>query len=392
VKGLSSQSLDLRGLTAAVVFGTLGALTIMIVPGFVMLISAQTGLDDRHLGFVASADINATAVAMGLATFLIARRNWRHLLIVGAALMVLGTAWTAGSHTYAGVVAARVCAGLGEGLVIAVSFAALGSASNPDRAFGIYLVVGLTVSAAVLALLPWLQVRVGPAAVFAGIAVVMLLSCAFVTWLPERNPASASWSDGAPAISKELAVAGLSGVFLYFIAQGAMWSYFERIGTASGVDPLFIGEAMGLSSFAGMGGALLAVAVCTRTRLGRALPLIVTGGISTLSFFMLRGHVTPAALMTAGLLFNFAWNLAQPLLSGVCAEADSQGRVVVAMGCIQTVGFGLGPALAALLLRGHDFSPIVWMSTSVLVLSLAIVLAGLKARHRRVVSASLRPA
>ncbi len=355
-----------------------------------MLVSAQTGLDDRHLGFVASADINATAAAMGLTTFLIARRNWRHLLIVGAALMVLGTVWTAGSHTYAGIVAARVCAGLGEGLLIAVSFAALGSASNPDRAFGIYLVVGLTVSAALLAILPWLQGSVGPAAVFLGIAVVMFLSCVLITWLPERNPAAGSWSDGAPAISKELAISGLSGVFLYFIAQGAMWSYFERIGTASGVDPLFIGEAMGLSSFAGMGGALLAVAVCTR--LGRALPLMVTGGISIISFFMLRGHVTPAALMTAGLLFNFAWNLAQPLLSGVCAEADSQGRVVVAMGCIQTVGFGLGPALAALLLREHDFSPVVWMSTTVLVLSLAIVLAGLQARHRRVISASPRPA
>ncbi len=380
----------MRGLTAAVVFGTLGALTIMIVPGFVMLVSAQTGLDDRHLGFVASADINATAAAMGLATFLIARRNWRHLLSVGAALMVLGTAWTAGSHTYAGIVAARVCAGLGEGLLIAVSFAALGSASNPDRAFGIYLIVGLTVSAAVLAVLPWLQGSVGPAAVFAGIAVVVLLCCALVPWLPERNPASASWSGGAPPVSRELTVAGLSGVFLYFIAQGAMWSYFERIGTASGVDPLFIGEAMGLSSFAGMGGALLAVAVCTR--LGRALPLIVTGAISILSFFMLRGHVSPAALMTAGLLFNFAWNLAQPLLSGVCAEADAQGRVVVAMGCIQTVGFGLGPALAALLLRGHDFSPVVWMSTAVLVVSLVIVLTGLKARDRRLVSASLRPA
>lgn len=390
MKGLSSQSLDLRGLTAAVVFGTLGALTIMIVPGFVMLVSAQTGLDDQHLGFVASADINATAAAMGLAIFLIARRNWRHLLIVGAALMVLGTAWTAGTHTYGGIVAARVCAGLGEGLLIAVSFAALGSASNPDRAFGIYLVVGLTVSAAVLAVLPWLQKTFGPAVVFAGIAVVTLLSCALVTWLPERNPASASWSEGAPAVSRELTVAGLSGVFLYFIAQGAMWSYFERIGTASGVDPLFIGEAMGLSSFAGMGGALIAVAVCTR--LGRALPLIVTGGISILSFFMLRGHVTPSALMTAGLLFNFAWNLAMPLLSGICAEADSQGRVVVAMGCIQTVGFGLGPALAALLLHEHDFSPIVWMSTAVLVLSLVIVLAGLKARDRRAVSASLRPA
>ena len=381
MKILPAQSLNARRLTAAIVFGTFGALTIMIVPGFVMLIGTQSGLDDRHLGFVAAWNINATAVAMGLATFLIARVNWRHLALVGAGLIVVGNLFTAFSHSYSTIVAARVCTGIGEGLAIAVSFAALGSASNPDRAFGIYLVVGLTVSALVLAVLPWLQASVGSAGVFTGIAALVALCCTLVVWLPERSPSTTARGDAAPVVSKELTLSGLSGVFLYFLAQGAMWSYFERIGSASGVDSGFIGEAMGLSSFAGTGGALLATLVCTR--LGRVVPLIASGVISIFSFYLLGGHVTPAALMIAGLLFNFSWNLAQPLLSGVCAEADCQGRVVVAMGCIQTVGFGLGPAAAALLLRGHDFSPVAWMSTVVLALSLAIVLAGLKVRDRR---------
>src|SRR6185295_3707071 len=156
--------------------------------------------------------------------------------------------------------------------------------------------------------------------------------------------------------------------------------YFERIGTASGVDPLVIGQAMGLSSFAGVGGALLAATVCTR--LGRVLPLCVSGGASLVSFWLLIGHVAPAALIASGIIFNFAWNLAQPLLSGVCANADSRGRVVVAMGCIQTVGFGAGPALAAMMLRGQDFSPAIWMSTLVLVVSLIIVMLGLRADRR----------
>jgi hypothetical protein len=118
--------------------------------------------------------------------------------------------------------------------------------------------------------------------------------------------------------------------------------------------------------------------------MGRATPLVCSGVLSLVSFLLLRGQVTPAALIVAGLLFNFAWNLAQPLLSGMCAAADSHGRVVVAMGCIQTVGFGVGPALAALLLRERDFAPMVWMSASVLIVSLMIVLYGLGAESRRV--------
>lgn len=378
----SGGGLTGRGLTAAVVLGTLGALTIMIVPGFVMLIGAQSGLDDQRLGYVASWDINATAAAIGFTTFLIARLNWRLLALTGLALIVLGSVLTGASHGYTSIVAARICAGIGEGLAIAVAFAALGGAANPDRAFGVYLVVGLTCSAAILAALPLLEHRFGAAALFQAMAGVTGLSSALLPWLPRGSGKTPSQVEGmpVPGISKHLAVSGLLGVFLYFIAQGAVWSYFELIGSASGIDPLVIGQAMGASAFAGVGGALVAVALVAPC--GRKWPLIGSGVISIISFWMLRGHVTASELIIAGILFNFAWNLAQPLLSGVCAAADCRGRVVVAMGCIQTVGFGFGPALTATLLRGHDFGPSVWVSGAVLLLSLVVVLGGLRAQAR----------
>ena len=381
MKASPAAHLDLRGLVAAIVLGTVGALTILIVPGFVMLVGAQSGLDDRHLGFVAAWDINTVAALIGLATFLISRLNWRHLALAGVALIVVGDLLTSLSHGYPGIVAARICAGAGEGLAIAVSFAALGSAANPDRAFGVYLVVCLTVAAAILAVLPSAQERFGAATVFVALGAITLASGALLPWLPACNPRAAAWAEAPPPVSKVLALAGLSGVFLNFIAEGAMWSYFGRIGAASGAAPLTIGLAMGLSSLSGMGGALLAIGVVNR--LGRIAPLAVSGVISVLSFWLLHGHVTAGALVTAGVLLNFGWNLAQPLLSGVCAEADPQGRVVVAMGCIQTVGFGLGPAIAALTLRDDDFSPVIWMSIGVLIVSLLVVIGGLRLRASR---------
>jgi DHA1 family inner membrane transport protein len=81
-------------------------------------------------------------------------------------------------------------------------------------------------------------------------------------------------------------------------------------------------------------------------------------------------------------LFDAAWNFSMPFLSGLCADADGRGRIVCAMGCIQTVGTGVGPAAAALLLGRDGFSSILWMSLAVLVASMFVVLAGLRA-HRR---------
>ncbi|MGH8208295.1 MAG: MFS transporter, partial [Steroidobacteraceae bacterium] len=178
-----------------------------------------------------------------------------------------------------------------------------------------------------------------------------------------------------------LATTSLAGVFLYFLAQGAIWSYFGRIGDASGVNSIVVGRTLAIASLASIGGALTAVVVAGRT--GRGWPLILSGGLSLLSFFLLFGHVAASALIAAGVLFRFAWTLSQPLLSGLCAEADAEGRVVVAMGSIQTVGTGLGPAIAAALLQQQrDFAPIIWMSILALLASLVVVLAGMRGHSR----------
>ena len=383
----AQASLDTRGMAVSIVLGIIGALTIFVLPGFVMLIGAQSGLDDRHMGMVAAWDIDSMAAAIGLSTFVISRVNWRHLAFAGVALLTIGDLLTALSHGFPSIVAARICGGTGEGLAIACSFAALGSASNPDRAFGIYLVAGMTFGAGFLTLLPIAEARFGAASIFIALGAITFASAALLAWLPPNNPHAAAWVGTPPPISKVLAFSGLSSVFLYFIAQGAMWGYFGRIGVASGVSPGTIGTAMGLSSISGVGGALLAISV--QKRLGRTLPLAASGAISVLSFCLLDGHVTPASLIISGLLLNFGWNLAQPLLSGVCCDADPQGRVVVAMGCIQTVGSGLGPAFAAMTLRGTDFSPAIWLSVGVLVLSLIIVISGLKARATELASLRL---
>lgn len=379
-EAVSPGGLDARGLTAAVVLGTLGALTIMIVPGFVMLLGAQSGLNDQQLGYVASWDINASAAAVGFATFLIARLSWRQLALGSLILLALGSFLTGYYHAYSALVASRVVAGVGEGLAIAVAFAALGSATNPDRAFGVYLVIGLSVSAGVLALLPRLLSHLAPTSLFAGFAGVSLFAAVLLPWLPRGTDRPELLLEGSPGVAKHLAVAGLMGAFLYFIAQGAVWSYFERMGTASGIEPDIVGEALGLSSFAGVGGAFLAVVLVSRC--GRRWPLIASGMLSVVSFWLLRGHISGTELIVSGIIFNFAWNLAQPLLSGVCSEADCRGRVVVAMGCIQTVGFGIGPALTATLLRGHDYGPALCTSAVVLIVSLLIVLGGMRVHGR----------
>lgn len=379
-----------RVLISACALGIVGALTIFIAPGFLGLVVDQGGLGEAGAGYVISVDINTTAVAIAIATFLITRIKWSHLTYLAAGLIAVGSFATAQAHAESTLIAARICAGAGEGLAIGVSFAALGRDSNPDRAFGVYLAVGLAVAAAILLVIPVLQPRIGTHPFFIATAVAALGAGLLGPWLPAGSPAASATASPLSAIHWRLAIAGLLGVFLYFLAQGAVWSYFGEIGAASHVSPAVIGRALAISSIAGIGGALLAVVVCTRSN--RALPLIASAAVSVASFVLLLGHVSGMAFLVAGILFNAAWNFSMPFLSGMCSAADARGRIVCSMGCIQTVGTGLGPAVAATLLGRNGLSSVLWMSVAVVVISMAVVLAGLRAHQRETISGALRSA
>ena len=375
VEGLShfathAPRLSRGGLISAVIIGIIGAMVIFVTPGFLAIIAAQSGLDDAHLGYVAAWDINAMAVAIGISAFLLTRCDWRVAVGVAMVLVALGNVGTALASGYAGIAAARVVAGAGEGIAIGFSFAALGRARNPDRAFSIYLVSGALVSSLILFAIPSMLAQVSPRAIFIANGLLALVALASLVHFPDGRDEDDIFAARA-RINRKLALYALVAVFLYFFATGAMWSYLERIGAMNGLSPSAIAQGLSLGTLAGVVGAGLAGLVPQRW--GRALPLLASGVISVASFQMLLGHLPASSFVLAAVLLLFGWNFAQPLLSGICADADRCGRVVCAMGAIQTFGTGLGPAAAGATLHDGDFSTAIWSSCAILVLSLGII-------------------
>lgn len=363
------------GLVATIVMGVIGALVIWMVPALLALLSTQSQLDNRQLGYIAAWDINAMAAAMGIGALLLNRINWHVLLAVGLCLICVGNLATAEMHDFTAIVGARIVAGIGEGLTTGVAFAALGRWKIPDQAFAIYLGVGTFFSAGLLWIFPWMQAHFGAEHMFIGNALMALLAVIGLRAIPNGKSTGATSQAASTQFNLRLTSFGLAGVFFYFLAMGAIWSYFERIGQASGVSGATVGKAMAISTLAGIAGA--SIAALLPRRWGRDWPLIISGIGSVFSMQMLAGHVGAMSLVIAGVLFTFFWNLSQPLLSGICCDADPSGRVVCAMGCIQTIGYGLGPAVTAMLIIGDtNFDMAIWLSLASLCLSLIIIVGG----------------
>lgn len=362
------------GLISAMIFGIIGAMIIFVTPGFLAVVAAQSGMDDAHLGYIAAWDINAMGVTIAISAFLLTRCNWRMAMALAMALVAIGNIGTALATGYAGIALARVVAGAGEGIAVGFAFAALGRAANPDRAFSFYLVAGALFSSLVLYFIPSLLVSLTPQGIFIANGLLAVAAGLCLFQFPDGRDEDDMFAAGG-RIDRELAVLALLCVFLFFFAVGAIWSYAERIGMNNGLPASTIAHGLSLGTLAGVAGAGLAGVLPQRW--GRIPPLILSGIITIASFQLLLGQVPPSSFILAIVLMLFGWNFAQPLLSGLCSQADRCGRVVCAMGAIQTFGTGLGPAAAGATLYRGDFTVAIWGSCAVLLASITVVVVAI---------------
>jgi predicted MFS family arabinose efflux permease len=368
--GARGRRVSTAGLVSAIAMGFIGALFIFVTPAMLALMGEQAQLDDAQIGYIAAWTINSIAITIGASTFLLTRWRWRLAMGLALGLIAAGYVATAFAQTYPAMAAACCVAGAGGGLAIGFAFAALGRARNPDRAFSIYLVVGAVLGAALLYAAPQLQAAFSTRTLFLAIAVCTLLTGLLLPAFPEGRACEEEVYTGAP-IRRGLAVAGVSAAFLIFFAVGAIWSYAERIGVASSLSPQTIAQGLSVGTLAGVVGAGLAGMLPQRW--SRVMP-IVAGSLCVIAgFATLVGQLAAMVYLGGVVLVMFGWNFLQPLLSGMCSDADEKGRVVCAMGSIQSIGMGLGPAAVAPLIAKGSFTGAIWVASIAMVGGLAFV-------------------
>ena len=381
----TSETIDLnsfRSLTAANYLGSIGALTIVILPGIVGVIADSLQLSPGQVGLVMSADIITMAAAMGITAFLIHKSNWRVLAVAALVLLLAGSLLSIQANSYQTMILARLIAGIGEGVAVSVAFAIFGGTRNPDRQFAIYLVVILTVAASLLYFIPAILAFGGKTYVFAVISLLIAINFLFVPWLPiSHGEEHSSLIKEEKPLPYVLVGLGLATVFLYFMAQGEAWAFMERIAANAGLSGQTIGTSLALSNIGGIAGAL--IAALASVRFGRAWPIIISAVISIAGLVVLAGDINGLSFGMATMLYIFGWNLTQPYFSGIMAELDPKGRVVVMMGAVQTAGLGLGPGVVGLMIHNNDFSAVSILGIVLILLSMITILSLLYLKQKR---------
>lgn len=380
---VSFRSPDAPGtIVAAIILGTVGVLSFIVQPGLVQGYVTQFGLSEAGANDLAFVEMLGVAGATVVLAFISPFLNWR--LIAGAALLVatIGNLASAVTTDMTLLSAARMTTGIGEGLIIGLSFTMVGLTTRTERNLALYLVLLLTYGALGLWAMPMLFENVGMAGIFYGWAVISAMSLLLVRFVPKSGSEHlASLEGGLSRMSFMVLGIALIGVLLYNIAIGVAWANLFLIGMDIHADEQAIANALLIAQFVAIAGALASVFLSQI--LGRWLPLIVGILGGAVAIFPLLRDPDYMTFLVSVSVFNFLWNFVLPFILASVADLDARGRMMTPAIAMQMIGLGFGPFIAARILgENGGFAQIEWLT--IVALSVAFILIAFTVlAHRR---------
>lgn len=323
-----------------------------------------SGISLQQLGLIAGIESLCIAIACLITVPLVQRLGW-YVIPACAAFCVSGDALSLYATGFASASVVRAITGLlGEGPLFTTGFAILGSARNPDRAFGIALTMTSLFAVVIFSVEVALQATFGPAGVFTpfilAAACLIVLATACRRQLSDqierqrrsrRDLRLASSSPAARSIVARGLAAMLSVTVLSSVTFG-YWAFTASAAITMGVATGQTGRAFAIANIVGLGGSILPALI--GSRFGRLGPLALScGGLIVSSAMFFHGH-GGNIVFTASLLC-FCWNLGGVYQFAGLATVG-EGRYSAHGAIAQIAGAAIGPVIGGAVLNRFGFA------------------------------------
>jgi MFS family permease len=366
-----------RAIVASILLAKTAVATFAIAP---FLIGGY--IDYLHLSVVQasrtlSVEIFALAISNACAFFWIHKvscRLWvRRILLLLIALNI-SCVFVPDHET---LLLLRALVGFAEGALLALGLGLLGTTARPNRNFGLYFAISLSVGAINIRILPLFLESAGVTGLFVNLSLYAVIALIGSAWVQRHSIGETSVPASNVVPSKGFAIAVLPLLFLmlanyvYFIGQGGVWSFLERLGVQHDIDLVGIANALAISLFAGVAGG--ATAGWLDLKLGRVIPMLLAIGLAIASIGLLFVSPTIVTFTIAACLFNYGNNMGHPYVLGFAAKIDKSARLTVLSGALHTGGQATGPIIAGLIVVTGDFSNVLWLGLSAFVLTIMLL-------------------
>lgn len=368
-------------LAAAILIAVIGPEVFIVQPGFVQGMVAHLGFSEAQAGYVASAEMWGLALTTLLMSVIASRIDWRALLLVATLVVVAGNLGSLTTQTPGAFAVWRFVAGLGCGVLVSLSFTMVGLSTNPDRNFGYLMAAVLSYGALGLWLMPTAFDLVGMQGVILFFALFPLAALPLLRYLPGAGTGHGGMDTQAVDSSSGMKRLAIATMFVYFLAQGAVWAYLFLIGIAGGVSEQGVANGLMLSQFLGVAGAV--VPALFASRFGRIVPLCLGLAGAIVPLLFLFGSISASGYALVVCVYNFAWNMTHPYLLAAMTSFDRSGRLVAHAVSAQMLGLAIGPAIAASVLDGENYATVLGLGIGLFALAWLLILPPLVTERRR---------
>jgi predicted MFS family arabinose efflux permease len=370
-------TLVVSAIAAQVIGGLFAQMSPFVVAGLMEGLS----LSEREAGIIASVELLVLAVtAISLAPIL-PRVSYRRVCLIAVGLTLLAQGASIFGDRWTALVVLRGLAGVGEGVLYAMSLSIVASHTrNPEKIFGYFQLVWAIGSVALFSAGGELTAAFAHRGIFALLACITLALAPLLILLPDNRPVEdKEVAAGAPILSPLVGVMLFVAIVFYMAMSAALYAFSAPLGERAGLNTAAVGYTLTIASLVGLVGA--AAATAFNVRWGRAIPIsaFCCGyALVALALCLWQDRTAyVAAVVGSVVLYYFS----MPYLFGLAAAIDRSGRWAAAAGSAYLLGFAAGPVLGGVVISAAGYASLaavcVAMAASAWSLAMIVVSRGL---------------
>jgi predicted MFS family arabinose efflux permease len=363
---------------------TAGLFYVNIMPAIVDGLIEGLGFSARQAGLVGSANVYGAAVGALAIVFLVRRVHWRPTAYVLLGTLILMDLLSMLILLPGPLTAFRFVHGVVGGSLVGVAFAVIARTLNPDRTFGVLLVVQFGLGGLGNLYLPRLVPFFGPKVLFITLIAFSLVALLMLPLLDAyaRPKVDTTQPEGKPPVVARLPVLMvMTSVFLFQAANMGLFAFIIGLGRDYGLDLQFITLTLALAGWIGIVGPVIVIAIYTR--FGRFLPLLMAMLFTMLGTWALHYSGLPFIFLAANCLVGITWAFVMPYLLGLCAEFDTSGQMAALGGFASKMGLASGPLAAGLLLGDNNYGLLINVAVIALLFSAITSVIPARLKDRR---------
>ena len=346
------------------ILATAGLFYVNLGGAFLSAFVDGLGVGRDEAGLIVSANKYGAAAGALIATFLVKNIPWRKTTAILLVLMMLVDIISSQITLAENLIAIRFLHGTIGGVSVGIGLSVIARTLNPDKIFGMLLVVQYSFGSLGIWTVPRLVESFGHMAVFGVLMLFSVMTLVILPFIPNVREAK-STNNPFKINFSFLLVLALIALFLFQASNMGVADYAFELGKDIGLVNTEISNLLTVANIISISGGLFVYVI--GTKYGRTIPLFIGVSISAIFTYLLHYSENITMYFIANTVTGIAWAFVIPYILGLCASFDSHGQMAALAGFVSKVGLATGPLVGSMFILNYGFEMILNIATIALI-------------------------